>query len=94
MAFIPEGIVVQSVCRYGGRESPRECQGTRRRAGGWQVPESLAVQLVALVDGGPIDTIHTLAQQAGLSQAYCDRLEKTRRVVPQMQATIEYGLVV
>jgi len=37
-----------------------------------------------------IDTIRTLAQQAGLSQACCDRIEKARRVVPKMQATIEF----
>jgi len=37
-----------------------------------------------------IDTIRTLAQQAGLSQACCERIEKAERVVPKMQATIEF----
>src|SRR5262249_23928621 len=37
-----------------------------------------------------IDTIRTLAQQAGLSQACFDRREKAERVVPKMQATIEF----
>jgi DNA-binding XRE family transcriptional regulator len=36
------------------------------------------------------DTIRTLAQQAGLSQACFDRIEKAERVVPTMQATIEF----
>jgi hypothetical protein len=37
-----------------------------------------------------IDTIRTLAQQAGLSQACFERIEKAERVVPQMQATIAF----
>ncbi len=37
-----------------------------------------------------IDTIRTLAQQAGLSQACFDRIEKAERVVPKMQATIAF----
>jgi len=37
-----------------------------------------------------IDTIRTLAQQAGLSQACFERIEKAERVVPKMQATIEF----
>jgi hypothetical protein len=37
-----------------------------------------------------IDTIRTLAQQEGLSQACFDRIEKAERVVPKMQATIEF----
>jgi hypothetical protein len=37
-----------------------------------------------------IDTIRTIAQQAGLSQACLDRIEKAERVVPTMQATIEF----
>ena len=37
-----------------------------------------------------IDTIRTLAQQEGLSQACVDRIEKAERVVPTMQATIEF----
>ena len=37
-----------------------------------------------------IDTIRTVAQQAGLSQACCDRIEHAERVVPTMPATIEF----
>jgi hypothetical protein len=37
-----------------------------------------------------IDTIRTIAQQEGLSQACFDRIEKAERVVPKMQATIEF----
>jgi Family of unknown function (DUF6399) len=36
------------------------------------------------------DTIRTIAQQEGLSQACFDRIEKAERVVPKMQATIEF----
>jgi helix-turn-helix, Psq domain len=39
---------------------------------------------------GQIDTLRTLAQQEGLSQVCCDRIEKAARVVPKMQATIEF----
>jgi Family of unknown function (DUF6399) len=37
-----------------------------------------------------IDTIRTIAQQAHLSETSLDRLEKAERVVPKMQATIEF----
>ena len=37
-----------------------------------------------------IDTIRTIAQQEGLSQACCDCIEKAERVVPKMQATIAF----
>jgi hypothetical protein len=37
-----------------------------------------------------IDTIRTIAQQAGLSQACLDRIEQAERVVPKMRATIEF----
>jgi uncharacterized protein DUF6399 len=37
-----------------------------------------------------IDTIRTIAQQEGLSETCMDRLEKAERVVPKMQATIEF----
>jgi hypothetical protein len=37
-----------------------------------------------------IDTIRTIMQQENLSQACLDRLEKAERVVPKMQATIEF----
>jgi uncharacterized protein DUF6399 len=36
-----------------------------------------------------IDTIRTVAQPEGLSQACLDRIDKAERVVPKMQATIE-----
>jgi len=37
-----------------------------------------------------IDTVRTVAQQEGLSQTCLDRIEKAERVVPKMQATIEF----
>jgi hypothetical protein len=37
-----------------------------------------------------IDTIRPLAQQEGLSESCLDRIEKAERVVPKMQATIEF----
>jgi len=37
-----------------------------------------------------IETIRTIAQQEGLSETYLDRMEKAARVVPKMQATIEF----
>jgi hypothetical protein len=37
-----------------------------------------------------IDTIRTIAQQEGLSETCLDRIEKAARVVPKMQATIEF----
>jgi uncharacterized protein DUF6399 len=37
-----------------------------------------------------IETIRTIAQQEGLSQACLDRIAKAERVVPKMQATIEF----
>jgi hypothetical protein len=37
-----------------------------------------------------IDTIRTIAQQEGLSETCLERLEKAERVVPKMQATIEF----
>jgi hypothetical protein len=37
-----------------------------------------------------IDTIRTVAQQEHLSETCLDRLEKAERVVPKMQATIEF----
>jgi hypothetical protein len=38
----------------------------------------------------PSDTIRTIAQQEGLSETCLDRIEKAARVVPKMQATIEF----
>jgi hypothetical protein len=37
-----------------------------------------------------IDTIRTIAQQEGLSETCLARIEKAERVVPKMQATIEF----
>jgi len=37
-----------------------------------------------------IDTIRSVAQHAGLSQACVERIDKAERVVPKMQATIEF----
>ena len=37
-----------------------------------------------------IDTIRTIAQQAHLSETCLERIEKAERVVPKMQATIEF----
>jgi transposase len=37
-----------------------------------------------------IDTIRTIARQENLSQACLDRIDKAERVVPKMQATIEF----
>ena len=37
-----------------------------------------------------IDTIRTIAQHEGLSQTCLERIEKAERVVPKMQATIEF----
>ena len=37
-----------------------------------------------------IEQIRTLAQHEGLSQTCLERIEKAERVVPKMQATIEF----
>src|SRR5207302_1443233 len=37
-----------------------------------------------------IDTMRTIAHQEGLSQACLDRIAKAQRVIPKMQATIEF----
>jgi len=37
-----------------------------------------------------MDTIRTIAQQEGLSETCLERIEKAARVVPKMQATIEF----
>ena len=47
-------------------------------------------QLIAGDIQGPIATIRTIAQQEHLSVTCLDRLEKAERVVPKMQATIEF----
>jgi hypothetical protein len=47
-------------------------------------------QLIAADIQAQIDTIRTVAQHEGLSQACVDRIDKAERVVPKMQATIEF----
>jgi Family of unknown function (DUF6399) len=47
-------------------------------------------QLIAADIQGHIEQMRTLAQQAGLSQTCMERIEKAARVVPKMQATIEF----
>src|SRR5215470_6762327 len=47
-------------------------------------------KLIAADSQAQIDTVRTVAQHEGLSQTCLDRLEKAERVLPQMQATIEF----
>ena len=47
-------------------------------------------QLIASDIQGHINQIRTLAQHEGLSQSGLERIEKAERVVPKMQATIEF----
>ena len=47
-------------------------------------------KLIASDIQGHIDTIRSIAQQEGLSQACLERIAKAKRVVPKMQATIEF----
>ena len=47
-------------------------------------------KLIAADIQAQIDTIRTIAQQEDLSPACFDRIEKAERVVPKMQATIEF----
>src|SRR5204862_2129001 len=47
-------------------------------------------QLIASDIQGHIEQIRTFAQQEGLSQHCVERIEKAERVVPKMQATIEF----
>jgi len=47
-------------------------------------------QLVASTIQEHIEHIRTLAQHEGLSQSCLERIEKAERVVPKMQATIEF----
>src|SRR5262245_11082860 len=47
-------------------------------------------QLIASDIQGHIEQIRTIAQQEGLSQTCMERIEKAERVVPKMQATIEF----
>ena len=47
-------------------------------------------QLIASDIQGHIEQIRSMAQQEGLSQSCLERIEKAKRVVPKMQATIEF----
>jgi hypothetical protein len=47
-------------------------------------------QLIASDIQGHIEQIRSMAQQEGLSQSCLERIEKAERVVPKMQATIEF----
>jgi hypothetical protein len=47
-------------------------------------------QLIASEIQGHIEQIRTIAQHEGLSQSCLERIEKAERVVPKMQATIEF----
>ena len=47
-------------------------------------------QLIASAIQGHIEQIRTIAQHEGLSQSCLERIEKAERVVPKMQATIEF----
>jgi len=47
-------------------------------------------QLIAADIQGHIEQIRTVAQQEALSQSCLERIEKAERVVPKMQATIEF----
>jgi hypothetical protein len=47
-------------------------------------------KLIAAEIQAQMETIRTVAQQESLSQSCVDRIEKAERVVPKMQATIEF----
>jgi hypothetical protein len=47
-------------------------------------------RLIAADIQGHIEQIRSIAQHAGLSQSGLERIEKAERVVPKMQATIEF----
>jgi hypothetical protein len=47
-------------------------------------------QLIASDIQGHIEQIRTVAQEEGLSQSCLERIDKAERVVPKMQATIEF----
>ena len=47
-------------------------------------------RLIAADIQGQIDTIRSVAQHEGLSQTCLERIDKAERVVPKMQATIEF----
>jgi hypothetical protein len=47
-------------------------------------------KLIAADIQAQIDTVRTVARHAGLSQTCLERIEKAERVIPKMQATIEF----
>ena len=47
-------------------------------------------RLIAADIQGQIDTIRSVAQHEGLSQTCLERIDKAERVVPKMQATLEF----
>jgi hypothetical protein len=47
-------------------------------------------KLIAADIRAPIDQVRLVAQHAGLRQTCLDRIEQAERVVPKMQATIEF----
>ena len=47
-------------------------------------------QLIAADIQGHIEQVRAIAQHEGLSQSCLERIEKAERVVPKMQATIEF----
>ena len=47
-------------------------------------------QLIAADIQGHIEQVRAIAQHEGLSQSCVERIEKAERVVPKMQATIEF----
>jgi len=47
-------------------------------------------QLIVADIQAQIDRVRTVAQHEGLSQTCLERIEKAERVVPKMQATIEF----
>jgi hypothetical protein len=47
-------------------------------------------QLIAIDIQGHIEQVRAIAQHEGLSQSCLERIEKAERVVPKMQATIEF----
>ena len=47
-------------------------------------------QLIAADIQGHLEQVHAIAQHEGLSQSCVERIEKAERVVPKMQATIEF----
>ena len=47
-------------------------------------------RLIASDIQGHIEQIRSIAQHEGLSQSGLERIEKAERVVPKMQATIEF----